>query len=182
MEQKDYKLEIIDSLLKDENHVRGLGKKLSINPMTVSRKMEELMRENAVDFKEEGKNKKYFLKKNLESRNYILKAEIYKLTKLLEKYSKLKKIIEKIQNEKSIKLAVLFGSYAKGTANSNSDVDVYMESNNKNLKKELEMINSKLSVKLGKYDRKSLLIREIEKNHIIIKGVELYYERNQFFD
>ena len=25
-------------------------------------------------------------------------------------------------------------------------------------------------------------IKEIEKDHIIIKGVELYYERNKFFD
>ena len=182
MEQKDYKLEIINELLKNDNHVRSLAKNLGTNHMSISRKIQELMKENIVDFKEIGKNKTYFLKKNLESRNCVLNAELYKLTRLLQKYPELKGVIEKIQKEKGIKLALLFGSYAKETANSKSDIDVYIESNNKNLKKELEMINSKLSIKLGRYDKKSLLIKEIEKYHVIIKGVELYYERNKFFD
>ena len=41
--------------------------------------------------------------------------------------------------------------------------------------------NSKLSIKIGKFDTKSLLIKEIIKNHIIIRGVEEFYERVEFF-
>ena len=48
--------------------------------------------------------------------------------------------------------------------------------------KDLEIFDSKLSIKIGKYDKKSLLIKEIEKNHIIIKGVEEFYEKTNFFE
>jgi hypothetical protein len=50
------------------------------------------------------------------------------------------------------------------------------------VKQELERINSALSVKIGRYESKNLLIQEIKKNHVIIKGVEDYYARNGFFE
>ena len=49
------------------------------------------------------------------------------------------------------------------------------------LKKEIELIDSRLSVKIGRYDRENLLIKEIESNHIILKGIEQFYEKNRFF-
>ncbi|MCD4666552.1 hypothetical protein K8R47_01960, partial [archaeon] len=61
MEQKDYKLEIINELLKEENHIRGIAKNLKINHMNILRKINELSKENVVDYKEKGKNKTYFL-------------------------------------------------------------------------------------------------------------------------
>ena len=75
MEQKDYKMEIVNELLSNENHIRGIAKKLNTNHMTVARKIRELAKENVVDYKTEGKNKKYFLKKTIEARNYIFSAE-----------------------------------------------------------------------------------------------------------
>ena len=182
MEQKDYKMEIVNELLSNENHIRGIAKKLNTNHMTVARKIRELAKENVVDYKTEGKNKKYFLKKTIEARNFIFSAENYKLNKILEKYPNLRNIIEKIQKDKRIKLAILFGSYAKKLAKQVSDIDIYIETTDKKLKEDLSSINSKLSIKIGKYDKSNLLIKEIEKNHIIIKGVEHYYEKNKFFD
>ena len=63
MEQKDYKLEIVNELLNNKNHIRGIAKKLDINHMTIVRKIKELAKDNVVDYREEGKNKTYFLKK-----------------------------------------------------------------------------------------------------------------------
>ncbi|MBM3199981.1 nucleotidyltransferase domain-containing protein, partial [Candidatus Woesearchaeota archaeon] len=140
-----------------------------------------LFEENVVDYREEGKNKVYFLKKNSESRSYIFMAEHYKLIRMLEIYPYLRKAVEKIQLDKRISLAVIFGSYAKNTANKNSDVDVYIETRDKKIKQDLEGTDSKLSIKIGAYDRKNLLIKEIEKNHVIIKGVEGFYEKNELF-
>ena len=77
---------------------------------------------------------------------------------------------------------MVFGSYAKDTANSKSDVDIYIETEDKKIKTEIESISSKVSVKIGKYDKSSLLIKEIEDNHIIIKGVEKFYENRGFFE
>jgi len=78
-------------------------------------------------------------------------------------------------------LAIIFGSYAKGLAHKDSDIDVYIETTNLQLKKDIEQLNTKLSVKIGKYNSTNILIQEIEKNHVIIKGVEQYYEKNKFF-
>jgi predicted nucleotidyltransferase len=108
-------------------------------------------------------------------------VEKYKLLKTLEKYPYLRSIIEKIQKDKKIKLAILFGSYAKGLAKQDSDIDIYIDTTNKT-KKELEALDTKLSIKIGKFNSSSLLAKEIIKNHIILKGVEEFYEKNNLFD
>lgn len=177
MEQKDYNLEIVSNLLKRPNHIRGLAKSISINHMMIVRKIKKLFDENVVDYRQEGKNKLYFLKNTAEARTYILMAEQYKLIKILMKYPHLRKIINKIQEHKKIKLAILFGSYAKAIAKKDSDIDIYVETEDRKLRSELELIDSKLSVKIGKYNKISPLIREIEKNYAIIKGAERYHER-----
>lgn len=181
MEQKSYKLEIVEGLLKQRNHVRGLAKVLKINHMMVSRKMRELLKENVVDYVQEGKNKVYHLKKTEEARVYALMAEDYKLLKLLKGYPHLRKIIQGIQANKKVGLAVLFGSYAKGLAKKDSDIDIYVETAERGIKQSIGLLDSKLSVKIGKYDKTSLLIKELEKDHVIIKGAERYYEASGFF-
>lgn len=169
--------EIVLLLSGNNLHTRALAKELNTNHVTVINKLESLMEENVVDFKQEGKNKVYFLKKSVEARNYVIMAELYKLNKVIRIYPALRKIIEAIKRHSKIKLAILFGSYAKGIAKRDSDIDIFIETRDRNLKKELQLLNSKLSVKIGNYNRANLLIREIEKNHVIIKGVELYYEK-----
>lgn len=169
--------EIVLLLSGNNLHTRALAKELNTNHVTVINKLESLMEENVVDFKQEGKNKVYFLKKSVEARNYVIMAELYKLNKVIRIYPALRKIIEAIKRHSKIKLAILFGSYAKGIAKRDSDIDIFIETRDRNLKKELQLLNSKLSVKIGNYNRANLLIREIEKNHVIIKGLELYYEK-----
>lgn len=169
--------EIICELMGEELHARSLAKKLGTNHMTVVRKLKELVNENVLDFRSEGRNKVYFLKKSVEARNYTLRAELYRLNEALKSYPELRNIIEAVQKNAEIKLALLFGSYARGTAGKNSDIDLFVETRNWKLKRELELLNSKLSVKIGDFDRSNLLIKEIEKDHVIVKGAELYYEK-----
>jgi len=182
MEQKDYKLEIIQELLKNPSHVRALAKSLETNHMQISRKIKSLQKENIVDYKEQGKNKIFFLKNTIEAKSYVHKTEHYKLIKTLKKYPKLRSIIEKIQSKQKIKLAILFGSYAKHIAKESSDIDIYIETSNHKIKEEIKNLNTKLSIKIGKYNKSNLLIKEIEKNHVILKGIETYYEKNKFFN
>ena len=176
MAQKDYALEIILDLIKGNSHLRGIASHLSINHMMIARRIKDLIKENAVDFMTEGKNKVFFLKKTIEAKNYVFSAESYKLNKLLGKYPSLRQIVEKIQADKKVKLAVLFGSYAKGIAKEESDIDIYIDTNDHKIKDSLSLLNSKLSIKIGKYNKSSLLIKEIQKNKVILKGIELYYE------
>ncbi|MEK6900009.1 MAG: ArsR family transcriptional regulator, partial [Nanoarchaeota archaeon] len=69
-------LEIINVLLRAENHIRGIAKRLGESHSTVLRKLNNLQKENVVDSKVEGKNKIFFLKNNIIAKNYIKKAEL----------------------------------------------------------------------------------------------------------
>ena len=182
MSQNNYNIKIVEALLKSENHIRGLAKLLNTNQTTIARKVQELYKNNIVDFKQEGRNKVVFLKKSLEAKQFAYSVETNKLLELLKKYPNLRRIIEAVKKKEKISLAILFGSYAKGTAKKESDVDIYIDTTDKKIKEEVELIDSKISVKIGSYNKESLLIKEIEKNHVIIKGVETYYEKNKFFD
>jgi predicted nucleotidyltransferase len=169
--------EIILILQKGDLHPRAIAQGLGTNHMTVTRKLRELAEENCVDRRTEGKNTVYFLKKSIEAKNAVMTAEIYKQSRVLAQYPVLRGIFSTIQAREDIPLALLFGSYAKGTATKESDIDIYIETLNPNNKKDLEQRNSSISIKIGEFDIHDLLVREILKDHVIIRGVERYYDK-----
>ncbi|HIH22009.1 MAG: nucleotidyltransferase domain-containing protein [Candidatus Diapherotrites archaeon] len=175
-------LEIIGVLIERKLHVRAIAQELKTSHTGVLRRIKKLVEANILDFSQKGRNNQYFLKKTAEAQAFVMMAELYKLVKTLQKYHLLRGIVEKIKQDNRIKLAVLFGSFANGTAGKNSDIDIFIETSNKNLRKELSFLDSKLSIKIGKYDQKSQLFKEIEKKHVIIKGVEEYLEKTEFFE
>ena len=178
IQKKDNKeMEILAYLFHSEAHIRGMEKVLKIPHATLIRKLSRMEKENIVDYKVVGKNKQYFIKRNLKSRKMLEMMENYRLLKLLEKYPTLEPIFEEIQKKCSSELIIIFGSYAKNISKSESDIDIYIETENLSTKKKIEEINSKLSIKIGKFNKDSLLIKEIIKNHIILKGAEKFYEQ-----
>ncbi len=179
--KNNLELDIILVLLKNKTHLREIARNLNESHSTILRKTNELLKENVIDYQREGKNKIFFIKNTLKAKNYIYSAEIYKLNKLLKKHPELSIIFEDIRKNFSKGMIILFGSYAKDNMKKNSDIDIYLETNDNYLKNKIKEINSKLSIKIGKFNTKSLLIKEIIKNHIIIKGVEDFYERFDFF-
>ena len=128
------------------------------------------------------KNKVYFIKNNVIAKKYVFNAENYKLIKLVQKYPFLEPLLEEIQRKCSSSLIILFGSFAKFVAKEGSDIDIFIKTSNQDTKKEIESINSKLSIKIGRFDKNSLLIKEIIKNHVIVRGLEEYYEKIGFFE
>jgi len=175
------KEEILLRLIKKQSHGRELSKELAIPLSSVQRYLKSLEEQNVVDFAITGRNRVYSLKGNLVARRYIFGAEGYKLIKLVDKYPYLEPLLRSIIDSAKSNLIMLFGSYAKFAAKPDSDIDVYLETRDENLKRQLEQINTRLSVKIGKFNTTSLLIKEIVKNHVILKGIEHYYERLGFF-
>ena len=171
-------MDIIELLLKADNHVRGIAKKLNESHSTILRRLNNLKKEGVIDSRKEGKNKIFYLKKNLVSRTYILQAELHKLTKLVRHNPELGIMFEELLKKTDERLIVLFGSYAKGRAKKDSDIDVYIETKSRNVKKTVEEIHSKISVKIGAFDTRSPLIKEIIKDHIIIRGIEVFYDKH----
>src|SRR3989344_1516530 len=173
----NYLYEVLLLLLKREMHGRELAKELKTSLTRIQSTLTELRNTNIVDYKIAGKNHRYFIKNNLISKSFILNAENYKLAKLVGKYESLGPIFQDIIEKSKCNLIILFGSYAKGTPQESSDIDIYIESTNLKIKEAVQQIYGLLSVKIGKFNTDNLLIKEIIKNHIIIKGAEEYYER-----
>jgi len=182
VQNKNIELEVILNLIKSRSHLREIARTIRESHSTVLRKINELVKESVIDYRKEGKNKVFFIKNNLKAKNYIYSAEIYKLNKLLKKHPEFLIIFEDIKNNFKKGMIVLFGSYAKGNPKTNSDIDIYLETTDNKIKNKLKQVNSRLSIKIGEFDASSLLIKEIIKNHIIIRGVEEFYTKNGFFD
>ena len=178
VQKKDnLEMDIIELLLKADHHVRGIAKKLNESHSTILRKLNSLKKENVLDSRTEGRNKIFFLKKNLVSRTYILQTELHKLAKLLRRSPELSIIFEDILKKTEEKLIVLFGSHAKGLAKKDSDIDIYIETKDRKTKSTVEDMHSKINVKIGIFDTKSPLIKEIIKDHVIIRGAEIFYDQ-----
>jgi len=84
--KNNLELEIILVLLKNKSHLREIARTLNESHSTILRKINELLKENVLDYKKEGKNKILFIKNNLKSKNYVYSAEIHKLNLLLKKH------------------------------------------------------------------------------------------------
>lgn len=181
MVKESTNMEIVLELLKEKSHVRELARKLEQSHVNIIRCLAELVKKNIVDFEQEGKNKTYFIKKTLPARSYIYRAEYYKLNKLIDKYPKLSVILQDIIKKVNSPLIILFGSYSKFIAKNESDIDIFVESEDKFIKEKLKDIRSDINGKTGVFDTDSLLVKEIIKNHVILKGVEEFYERIKFF-
>ncbi|MDO9537325.1 MAG: nucleotidyltransferase domain-containing protein [Thermoplasmata archaeon] len=179
--QDNISLEIMLVLLKGRMHVRKIAQELGVPHSTVYRRVNEMVMENVLDFKMEGKNKVIFIKKGFQAKNYLFNAERYKFIKLLQTYPKLNIILEEMLAKTDAAMVILFGSHAKFIAKKDSDIDVYVETSDMQVKSKMELVNSKVQVKIGEFETESLLIKEIIKNHVIIKGVERYYEKIELF-
>jgi predicted nucleotidyltransferase len=174
-------LDIVLLLLKGKIHLREIARVLGESHSTILRKLNELIKENILEAEKQGKNKIYSLKKNVATRSIVYMAEHYKFTKLLNEYPKVAIILEDVIKKTDENLIIIFGSYANFSATPNSDIDVFIETKSRKAKDVVKEINSKLSVKIGSFDRDSLLVKEIIKNHVILRGAEEFYERIEFF-
>ncbi len=172
---------VLNLLKKGENHIRRIARDIGASHTTVLRKMQALVKGNVVDYKREGRNRAFHLKKTLKARNYIYMAEIYKTNKVIEKYPKLGIIMNELRGNVKAGLIVLFGSYANFTAKEDSDIDIFAETVDREAREKARQVSGKISIKIGKFDLQNNLVKEIVKNHAIVKGVEAFYERTGFF-
>lgn len=175
-------LDLINELRLGDYTATELAEKLKTNHMKILRWAKQLIEENVLDSLKRGRNRQYSLKATMEAKNYLFMAELYRLNTLVSRYPSLRRVISAVQNDKRIRLAVMFGSYSDFSASKNSDVDIFVEGNDQKIREDLERKDSRASIKLGSYDGDSLLFKEIWKKHVILKGVEEYYGKTKFFE
>ncbi len=154
---------------------RMIADKLKMNQKTISNILIGLEKENILKYSTEGKNKYYFINRfNPQIKDIVIMIEIARKNEFINKNEKLKDLfysLEKITQG----VLIIFGSYASFTNNKESDLDVFVIGKIEDIK-ELESLY-KIKINLvkstkEKINKEDIFIREIMKNHIIIKGVE----------
>ena len=123
----------------------------------------------------EGKNKYFSLKDNIDNKYLFYQLEMEQTRTFIIKNPKLRPFVEKI-SQLNIP-ALVFGSFAKGTANKDSDLDLLIISSEKDIPDQLcpykihkIIINPKNISNL----KKEALYEEIMKDHVIISGFDLF--------
>ena len=131
--------------------------------------------------------KEYLKKKNIGKTNvyeFVLTDETYlvfvyfmtnKLNRFKHNNNKVFKIIKEFTGLIESKCAVLFGSYAKGTETSKSDVDLIVVSNNKNVLKTASTFKTKYAVTIRPVMISANDFKNIKKDNIIFYNDMIKY-------
>ncbi len=186
-----YKLNITENCLRvlslftngfdRDYYIRQVEKLLNISPRTAQLILENLENKGVVESKIKGKIKVYKLKRNNTAQRYMVFAEQYKELVFLENFPLIKEIIDKISPFIN-GIGIIFGSYAKGTADKHSDLDIFIagEYDKGYTKKISKTYGIDISIKCYplKFFKKNLdndiLLKEVLKNHIVFLNIEQF--------
>ena len=161
-----------------EIYGRELVGKVSISQKNIALTLEELEKRGILSSKARGGAKYYFLnKQNSLFGRYILMFEAERTIEFLSFHKNIAEIFSKVGGSG---IVCVFGSYAKGVENKNSDLDLLVIGENGNLiGKEGKNFGIDVSIKSGsKKEFRAMLkergpfIREILENHVVIFGFE----------
>ena len=160
-------------------YIREIQKILKISSRTSLLTLDDLEKRKILTSIRRGKIKTYHIHPTITTREYLILAETYKKINFLQSHLTIKTIIENIENHID-GMALLFGSYAKGTEKEGSDLDLFVTGryNKEKVKEISEMYGVKISIKqypqqiFEKKFKEDILIKEVIESHIIIKGLE----------
>jgi DNA-binding transcriptional regulator YhcF (GntR family) len=173
--------EIVALLLKEDLHTRAIAERLASNHATVLRKLRDLSEDNIVDFRDGGEeNKVYTLKKSIEGRNAAITAEMYKQSMAVSRYPVLRASSGPVQDMPEIRSPCYTGAMQKGSrkktaiSTSSSNTEYHPEETARTAEFIAECEDRGIRYQEPAHP-------EIIKDHIIIKGVEVYFDKTGFF-
>lgn len=167
-----------------EYYIREVEKLLKISPRTAQLILESLEEKGVIESKTKGKIKTYKIRLSEFTKRYLVFVEEYKAISFLENNLMLKEIIEKITPNIN-GIGIIFGSYAKGIQNKESDLDIFVAGgyNKEEVKKVSRNLGIDISVKcypiktFEKNINTDILLKEILKNHIVFVNVEQFIQK-----
>jgi len=162
-----------------EIYGRQIATKLKMNQKTVANILNRLEKEGILKYSSEGKNKYYSLNKlNPKTKEIIKILEIARKNIFIEKNNRIKEIFYSLE-KRTLGVLIIFGSYANGTNTKDSDLDVFVVGNMEDKEDLEEMHRIRINViksSREKFNKEDVFIKEVIKNHIILKGVEEFIE------
>jgi uncharacterized protein len=167
-----------------EYYIREIERALEVSSRTSLVTLAKLEKIGILKSQTRGKIKLYSINKSKLSKSFFVLTENYKKIQFINKYPVISEIIEKT-DEFTNGIVLIFGSYAKELQNNNSDLDLFIvgKYNTEKIKEIGKKYQIEINVK--SYPKKifykelhsDILLKEIMKNHIIIKGVEQFVNR-----
>jgi predicted nucleotidyltransferase len=162
-------------------HMRAMAKLLGTSHMTLLPHLKRLEENKILQTETVGKNKQYTLNKNnLLTKYYLIVTEGFVTISYLQKTLIIKKLAEHLNNIGIQNPLILFGSYAKGYATEESDIDLFSigkltENQQTNIKKFEATFGKKINIKAATAENfeaglrtGDILIKEVFANHIVI--------------
>lgn len=162
---------------KQQLYLREISK-LSKMPLKTSQNiLNKLETARILKSNTHGKNKYFSLNiENVQTKLYLIQTEIYKTSQFLEKYPQFKLFLKEIKTNETI---IIFGSFAKETADKNSDIDLLII--NKNQKLPSHLLPNKIHPIfltednfIKSLEKQEALTKEVEKNHLILNNYSFY--------
>jgi len=168
-------------------HIREIARNIQIDVKAVGIHLNRLEKTNVLSSALRGRNKEYQLNlSNPVTIYYIILAEAFASIIYLEKYFLVKKLTSEIAN-KIEGTIILFGSFARGEAAEESDIDLFVISEKKAdveavsevgrlMGREINMKSTGKKQFLNGLMENDPLIKEVVSSHIVIKGIDQLVE------
>lgn len=179
--KRNRELEVIalyTSNYREKFYLREISKLAKLPLKTCQNILKNFEKEKILKSKIEGKNKYFSLNlDNIQTKSYILQAEIHKLDNFLKKYPQFKTFLKSLNTNISI---IIFGSFAKLRAEKYSDLDLFILSKEKQelplhlLPYKVHQIGLSEDSFKKALSEKETLIKEIEENHVILNNPSSY--------
>jgi len=184
----DNKTRIFSAIFHNESiHIRELSRLLNIGLPTIDHHLKAMEKEQVIKKVTEGRNVKLYI--NYSSLSVIPELYNSEYGRLFDLpasardaiFSYLKSLLNKPA------LTILFGSYAKGTYNSKSDIDlllIFHKPERSDIESKAKAAKYKYNIDISPaymayaefkdkfYDEKDTFMKELKKNKILIQGIE----------
>jgi len=164
-------------------HIRAMAKRIGTSHVALLPHLKRLEELKILNSEKAGRNKQYTLNKdNILTKHYLIATEELVTIGYLEKTFLIKKLAEHLNNIDTSNPLILFGSYAKGYATEESDIDLFSigkltEDQQNNIKNFESTFGKKINLKITSPENFNtglrtgdILIKEVVANHIVISN------------
>ena len=164
-------------------HIRAMAKLMETSHVALLPYLKHLEKLKILNSENAGRNKQYTLNKdNILTKYYLMTTEELVTIDYLEKTFLIKKLAEHLNTLDISNPLILFGSYAKGYATEESDIDLFgigklTETLQTHIKKFEAVYGKKINLKTATAENFNaglrsgdILIREVVANHIVISN------------
>ena len=166
-------------------YIREAQRKLNTSSRTAQITLDQLERNGILKATTRGKIKTYELTNTTKAREHIIMAEQHKRI-IFQEQQTVAEAIE--QANKHIQgISIIYGSYSKGTQKKDSDLDLFVIGTGN--KQKIRETGKKYGITINtiiypedlyeKNQHEDILIQEIKKNHIVMKGTEEFVKKTR---